>query len=144
MEENPFYNLNTKDNKGAHDETLTAKEHEERQLDAIILRMDDLNGDESKMAKPLKRQPDWVLQKLRLERDTIQSPKSNKVEEEKGRGEGSRLTTPRYSPPHMRNLEQPFRVYNNPLSDVLDNNYEKWDKWKNIPYHENKNQYDYR
>ncbi|XP_059068485.1 uncharacterized protein LOC131075844 [Cryptomeria japonica] len=48
--------------------------------------MANLNGDESKMAKVLKRQPDWVLQKLRLERDAIQIPKSNKVEEEKGKG----------------------------------------------------------
>ncbi|XP_059070565.1 uncharacterized protein LOC131860203 [Cryptomeria japonica] len=96
------------------------------------------------MAKALKRQPDWVLQKLGLERGSIQSPKSNRVEEEKKKGEVTRLTTPRYSPPHMRNLEQPFKVYDNPLSDVLDNNYEKRDKWKNTPYHENKNQYNYR
>ncbi|XP_059076674.1 uncharacterized protein LOC131875951 [Cryptomeria japonica] len=96
------------------------------------------------MAKALKRQPDWVLQKLGLERDVIQSPKSNRVDEEKGKGEVTRLTTPRYSPPHMRNLEQPFKVYDNPLSDALDNNYEKKDKWKNTPYHENKKQYNYR
>ncbi|XP_059066377.1 uncharacterized protein LOC131028606 [Cryptomeria japonica] len=102
-----------------------------------------LNGDESKMAKALKRQPNWVLQKLGLERNTIQSPKSNKVEEEKGRGEASRLTIPRYSPPHLKNLQQPFRVYNNPLSDVVDNNYEKRDIWKNMPYNENRNQYNY-
>ncbi|XP_059068953.1 uncharacterized protein LOC131050793 [Cryptomeria japonica] len=105
--------------------------------------MADLNGDKSKMAKAIKRQPDWVLPKLGLERDAIQIPKSNRAEEEKGKGEASRLTTPRYSPPHMRNLE-PFKVYNNPLSDVLDNNYEKGDRWKNTPYHENKNQYNYR
>ncbi|XP_059075154.1 uncharacterized protein LOC131875141 [Cryptomeria japonica] len=109
LEENPFYNLNIKDNKGGHDETLTVEEQE----------------------------------KLRLERDIIQIPKSNKVEEEKGRGKESTITTRRYSPPHLRNLEQPFRVYNNPLSDVVDNNYEKKDKWKNIPYNENRNQYNY-
>ncbi|XP_059070571.1 uncharacterized protein LOC131860207 [Cryptomeria japonica] len=47
------------------------------------------------MAKALKRQPNWILQKLGLERDAIQSPKSNKVEDEKGKGEANRLTTPR-------------------------------------------------
>ncbi|XP_059068488.1 uncharacterized protein LOC131858995 [Cryptomeria japonica] len=41
-------------------------------------------------------------------------------------------------------MEQPFRIFNNPLSDVLDNNYEKRDKWKNIPYNENKGQYNNR
>ncbi|XP_059069928.1 uncharacterized protein LOC131859816 [Cryptomeria japonica] len=64
------------------------------------------------MAKALKRQPDWVLQKLGLERDAIQSRKSNRVEQEKGR-------------------------------DVVDNNYEKRDKWENIPYNENRNTYNY-
>ncbi|XP_059066310.1 uncharacterized protein LOC131857634 [Cryptomeria japonica] len=57
MEENPFYTLNAKDNNGSHDETLTVEEQEERQWDAIILKMDDLTGDESKMAKALRRQP---------------------------------------------------------------------------------------
>ncbi|XP_059063903.1 uncharacterized protein LOC131856306 [Cryptomeria japonica] len=57
--------------------------------------MDNLNDDEYKMEKALKRQLDWVLQLLGLEIDTVQIPKSNRVEEEKGRGEGSRLKTPR-------------------------------------------------
>ncbi|XP_059064738.1 uncharacterized protein LOC131856819 [Cryptomeria japonica] len=41
-------------------------------------------------------------------------------------------------------MEEPFRIFNNPLSDVLDNNYEKRDKWKNIPYNENKIKYNNR
>lgn len=57
-EENPFYKISTKDNRHIHDEVLT---EEDKQLDEIILKMADLNGDESKMAKSLKRQPDWVL-----------------------------------------------------------------------------------
>ncbi|XP_059067637.1 uncharacterized protein LOC131858420 [Cryptomeria japonica] len=76
LKENPFYNLNTKDDKGGHNETLTTKKHEDIQLDEIIHRMADLNGNESKMAKALKRQSDWVLQKFGLERDAIQSPNS--------------------------------------------------------------------
>ncbi|XP_059070602.1 uncharacterized protein LOC131860239 [Cryptomeria japonica] len=41
-------------------------------------------------------------------------------------------------------MEQPFRIFNNPLFDVLDSDYEKINKWKNIPYNENKNQYNNR
>lgn len=114
MEENPFYTLNAKDNNGGHDETLAIEEQEERQWDEIILKMAELNGDESKMEKALRRQPDWVLQKLGLKRDTIQSPRSEGIKD-KSKGEGSRPVIPKYSPPHMRKIEQPFVTFDNPL-----------------------------
>lgn len=67
--------------------------------------------DESKMAKDFRRQPDWALQKLGIQRDTIQTPRSGGIEN----SEGGRPTIPKYSPPHMRRIEKPFITFDNPL-----------------------------
>lgn len=85
---------------------MNADEQEEKQWDDLILKMVDMSADDAKMARALKRQPDWVLQKLEIERNNISSPKTNKVGEE--RGETSRQVVPKYSPPHMRRMDQPF------------------------------------
>ncbi|XP_059067505.1 uncharacterized protein LOC131858321 [Cryptomeria japonica] len=70
-----------------------------------------LNEDESKMAKDFRRQPDWVLQKLGIQRDIIQTPKSGGIED----SEGGRPVIPKCSPPHMRRIEKPFITFDNPL-----------------------------
>ncbi|XP_057829734.1 uncharacterized protein LOC131040795 [Cryptomeria japonica] len=75
LEENPSYNLNTKDNKHGHDESLTTEEQEDRQLD------------------------------------------ENRVEEERGKGEVTRLTTP--------------RQYNNRNGERRNNSGEITSNWNN-------------
>ncbi|XP_059066166.1 uncharacterized protein LOC131857519 [Cryptomeria japonica] len=110
LEENPFYGLNAKDNNDGHDEILT---EEDKQLGEIILKLVYLNGDEAKTVRAFSRQPDWVLQRLEIQRDEIKTPRSGVIEN-KSKDEGSRATT-KYSPPHMRKMEQPFRTFDNPL-----------------------------
>ncbi|XP_059070900.1 uncharacterized protein LOC131064430 [Cryptomeria japonica] len=85
--------------------------------------MADLSVDDAKMARALKRQPDWVLQKLGIDKYNISSSKKNKAGEE--RGETSRHVVPKYSPPHMRRMDQPFVTYDNPL--VNENR-----KWRDV------------
>ncbi|XP_059073179.1 uncharacterized protein LOC131874000 [Cryptomeria japonica] len=111
-EENPFHKINSKDNRCSHDEIMNAQEHEEKHWDDLILKIADMSVDDAKMARALKRQLDWVLQKLGIERSSISSPKTNKSGEE--RGETSRQVVPKYSP-HMRRNDQPFLTYDNLL-----------------------------
>ncbi|XP_057843396.2 uncharacterized protein LOC131052785 [Cryptomeria japonica] len=112
-EENPFYKINTKDNGHGHGEIMNADEQEEKQWDDLILKMVDMSVDDAKMGRALKRQLDWALQKLGIERNNISSPKTNKVGEEKC--EPNRQVLPKYSPPHMRRMDQPFVTYDNSL-----------------------------
>ncbi|XP_059068964.1 uncharacterized protein LOC131859349 [Cryptomeria japonica] len=63
---------------------MTAEEHEAKQWDELNLKIVDMNVDDAKMVRALKRQPNWVLQKLRIERNNISSPKTNKAGEERG------------------------------------------------------------
>ncbi|XP_059066220.1 uncharacterized protein LOC131857562 [Cryptomeria japonica] len=62
---------------------MNAEEQEEKLWDDRILKMPDMSADDAKMARALKRQPDWVLQKLGIERNNISSPKIDKVGEER-------------------------------------------------------------
>ncbi|XP_059071745.1 uncharacterized protein LOC131869783 [Cryptomeria japonica] len=58
---------------------MNAKKQEEKQWDDLILKMADMSVDDAKMARALKRKPDWVLQKLGIERNNISSPRTDKL-----------------------------------------------------------------
>ncbi|XP_057845942.2 uncharacterized protein LOC131055476 [Cryptomeria japonica] len=101
---NPFFNENRKDNNPRYEEHLTKKEKKNKQWDAIILQMDDLGGDEAKMARAMKRQPDEILKRLGVKREHLYCTDTSSCEPTSSGT--SRPSTPKYSPPNMRNFEK--------------------------------------
>ncbi|XP_057826498.2 uncharacterized protein LOC131038169 [Cryptomeria japonica] len=66
--------------------------------------MADLGGDEAEMARAMKRQLDEILKRLGVKREHLYCTDTS-LSEPTSSGT-SRTSTPKYSPPHMRNFEK--------------------------------------